>query len=135
MTRGVGELSVALAWWLVVLGADYVQRRGFFLIPALTALSFAVLAANIFADQWLSLMPPPMPRWASAPGGAPGRALRALYLVLALLAPCVAGGDGARWTLPQRVRWGVASAPWLWRLRRSCGAMPTHRSACARRLP
>lgn len=36
---------MALAWWLVVLGADYVQRRGF--IPAPTALSFAVLAANI----------------------------------------------------------------------------------------
>ena len=47
MARGLGELAVALAWWLVVLGADYVQRRGFFLIPALTALSFAVLAANI----------------------------------------------------------------------------------------
>ena len=44
---GLGEVAVALAWWLVVLGADYVQRRQFFVIPAATAASFALLAANI----------------------------------------------------------------------------------------
>lgn len=47
MARGLGEVAVALAWWLVVLGADYVQRRQFFVIPAATAASFALLAANI----------------------------------------------------------------------------------------
>lgn len=31
--RGGAEVSAALAWWLVVLGADYVQRHHFFLIP------------------------------------------------------------------------------------------------------
>lgn len=47
MRRGVGELAVALAWWLVVIGADYVQRRHFFIIPTLTAISYALLVANI----------------------------------------------------------------------------------------
>lgn len=47
MSRGLGELAVAAAWWLVVLGADYVQRRQFFVIPAVSAVSFALLAANI----------------------------------------------------------------------------------------
>lgn len=47
MSRGAGELAVAGAWWLVVIGADYVQRRSFFVIPAATAVSFALLVANI----------------------------------------------------------------------------------------
>ena len=47
MTRGVGELSVALAWWLVVLGADYTQRGHFSVITAATAVSLALLLANI----------------------------------------------------------------------------------------
>lgn len=47
MSRGFGELAVAAAWWLVVVGADYVQRRQFFVIPAVTAVSFALLVANI----------------------------------------------------------------------------------------
>lgn len=47
MSRGAGELAVAGAWWLVVIGADYVQRRGFFIVPAVTAVSFALLVANI----------------------------------------------------------------------------------------
>lgn len=47
MARGVGELAVALAWGLVVVGADYVQRGQFFLIPAVAAASYALLVANI----------------------------------------------------------------------------------------
>lgn len=55
MSRGLGEVTAAVAWWLVVLGADYVQRRHFFLIPAVSAVSFGLLVANIlliagFAD-------------------------------------------------------------------------------------
>ncbi len=53
--RGLGELATGLAWWLVVLGADYVQRRHFLIIPTFTALSFALLVTNVlivngFAD-------------------------------------------------------------------------------------
>lgn len=47
MHRGLGEVVVALAWWGVVVGADLVQRERFFLIPAVTAVSFALLVANI----------------------------------------------------------------------------------------
>jgi 1,4-dihydroxy-2-naphthoate octaprenyltransferase len=47
MSRGLGEAAVALAWWLVVIGADYTQRGHFFIIPAVAAVSFALLLANI----------------------------------------------------------------------------------------
>ena len=47
MARGAGELAVALAWWLVVLGADYVQRRGFSAMPAVIGVSYALMVANI----------------------------------------------------------------------------------------
>mgnify|MGYP000164381128 CR=1 FL=1 len=47
MSRGLGELAVAGAWWLVVVGADYVQRGQFFVVPAVIAVSYALLVANI----------------------------------------------------------------------------------------
>jgi 1,4-dihydroxy-2-naphthoate polyprenyltransferase len=47
MKRGLGELTVALTWGLVVIGADYVQRRQFFVIPAAVAVSYALLVGNI----------------------------------------------------------------------------------------
>lgn len=47
MSRGLGEFTVALVWFLVVVGADYVQRRQFFPIPASVALDFALLVAAL----------------------------------------------------------------------------------------
>ncbi len=47
MARGLGELAVALAWFLVVLGSDYVQRHQFFVTPASAALSLALLVAAL----------------------------------------------------------------------------------------
>ena len=47
MSRGLGELAVAMSWWLVVVGADYVQRSRFFVIPAYVAVSYAVMVATI----------------------------------------------------------------------------------------
>jgi 1,4-dihydroxy-2-naphthoate octaprenyltransferase len=47
MSRGLGELAVAGAWWLVVVGTDYVQRGKFFVIPAAVAVSYALLVVNI----------------------------------------------------------------------------------------
>jgi 1,4-dihydroxy-2-naphthoate octaprenyltransferase len=47
MSRGLGELAVALAWFLVVVGADYVQRRQFFIIPASAAASLALMVAAL----------------------------------------------------------------------------------------
>ena len=47
MKRGLGEFTVALTWGLVVVGADYVQRGQFFVIPYAVAVSFAWLVGNI----------------------------------------------------------------------------------------
>lgn len=47
MSRGLGELTVACAWWLVIVGADYVQRRHFFFMPWVVGFSYALLVANI----------------------------------------------------------------------------------------
>jgi 1,4-dihydroxy-2-naphthoate octaprenyltransferase len=47
MSRGLGELTVAACWWLVVVGADYVQRGQFFVIPAYVAVSYAVMVATV----------------------------------------------------------------------------------------
>lgn len=47
MSRGLGELTVALTWGLVVVGADYVQRGQFAWIPAAVAVSYALLVGNI----------------------------------------------------------------------------------------
>lgn len=47
MARGLGEPTVALVWFLVVVGADYVQRRQFFVIPASVAAGFALMVAAL----------------------------------------------------------------------------------------
>lgn len=47
MSRGLGEVTVALAWFLVVIGADYVQRRQFFVIPASAAAGLALMVAAL----------------------------------------------------------------------------------------
>ncbi|MFZ1499150.1 MAG: prenyltransferase, partial [Giesbergeria sp.] len=47
MKRGWGEVSVALAWALVVVGADYGQRGRFFLVPAAAALGYGLMIGNI----------------------------------------------------------------------------------------
>lgn len=112
MSRGLGELSVAAAWWLVVLGADYVQRRHFFLIPAVTAVSFGLLAANILLINGVPDAP------ADAQVGKNTLAVRLgpvgaawLYLGLAVLAH--AWLALAVWQLipPQQALWGLVSLP------------------------
>ncbi|MDZ4282396.1 MAG: prenyltransferase [Hydrogenophaga sp.] len=47
VSRGLGELTVALVWFLVVVGADYVQRRQFFVIPASAAAGFALMVGAL----------------------------------------------------------------------------------------
>ena len=47
MSRGLGELTVALVWFLVVVGADLVQRQQWFPIPASVALNFSGLVAAL----------------------------------------------------------------------------------------
>jgi 1,4-dihydroxy-2-naphthoate polyprenyltransferase len=45
--RGLGETTVALVWFLVVIGADVVQRRQLFVIPASAALGYALMVASL----------------------------------------------------------------------------------------
>jgi 1,4-dihydroxy-2-naphthoate octaprenyltransferase len=47
MARGLGELAVSMAWGLVVVGADYVQRGQFFVVAVVVAMGYALLVANI----------------------------------------------------------------------------------------
>ena len=47
MSRGLGELAVALAWAWVVIGADYVQRGHFVWLPAVAAVGYGLMIANI----------------------------------------------------------------------------------------
>jgi 1,4-dihydroxy-2-naphthoate octaprenyltransferase len=47
MMRGLGEFTVGLAWLLVVVGADYVQRGAFFFMPWAVGLSYGLLISNI----------------------------------------------------------------------------------------
>ena len=47
MSRGLGELAVAAAWWGVVIGANFVQRHQFSVIAASLGFSLALLVACI----------------------------------------------------------------------------------------
>ena len=47
MSRGWGELAVAAGWWLVVVGADFVQRRAFGEIAMIVGVSPALLIAAV----------------------------------------------------------------------------------------
>lgn len=47
MSRGLGEPAIALGWLMVVLGADYVQRGSFSLLPLTAGVSYALLVANL----------------------------------------------------------------------------------------
>ncbi len=47
MSRGLGEVAVMAMLWLLVIGADYVQRQTFLLVPSVTAVSFAILGSLI----------------------------------------------------------------------------------------
>ena len=46
-SRGLGEPSVALGFGLIVVGTDYVQRGGFSGLPAVAAISYALLVTNV----------------------------------------------------------------------------------------
>lgn len=46
-SRGLGEFAVTTGWLLVVVGTDYVQRRGWSFVPVAAGLGFALLVANV----------------------------------------------------------------------------------------
>ncbi len=51
MCRGLGELAVGLAWALMVVGADYVQRGHFAALPVWASLGYGLLIANILVGN------------------------------------------------------------------------------------
>lgn len=46
-SRGLGELCVAAGFLLIVVGTDFVQRKGFAVAPFVAGLSYALLVANL----------------------------------------------------------------------------------------
>lgn len=125
MSRGLGEATVALVWFLVVVGADYVQRQRFFLIPASAAAGWALMVAallliNGFPDAH-----------ADARVGKRTLVVRlGATPAAALYAGLVLGAHAwlalSVWLLipPQPALWGLVSLPlslaatfWLWRHR------------------
>lgn len=53
MSRGMGELAIALGWLAVVVGTDYVQRGSFSVMPFAAGVSYALLVAGLlFINQF-----------------------------------------------------------------------------------
>jgi len=51
-SRGIGEFTITIAWMMIVIGSDYVQRGAFALTPAIAGLAYALLVSNIlFINQ------------------------------------------------------------------------------------
>jgi 1,4-dihydroxy-2-naphthoate octaprenyltransferase len=77
-SRGAGEACVAIGFALIVIGADYVQRRGFSTLPAVASACYALLVTNVLyinqfpdckADElagkrhWVVRLGPQRARW------------------------------------------------------------------------
>lgn len=111
-SRGLGEIAVALGFMLIVVGADYVQRGHFALLPWVAALPYgllvsAILYINQFPDRaadaaagkrhWVVRLPPAL--------AARGYGLIVLAAYGALAAGVVWGG------LPAATLAALAAAP------------------------
>lgn len=131
MSRGLGELTVAAVWTLVVVGADAVQRGSLFIVPVFTALSFGLLAANILLINGV-----PDAR-ADASVGKITLAVRAgrrgavwLYALVTLLAHGWLVWGVLHFLQPERAIWGLISLPFSV----AAGVLLWQRSATPERL-
>lgn len=51
-SRGFGEITITIAWMMIVIGSDYVQRGSFALTPFITGFAYGLLVANVlFINQ------------------------------------------------------------------------------------
>lgn len=46
-SRGLGELAIAAAWWLVVVGSDFVQRGSIAVAPLAAGIGYGLMVANL----------------------------------------------------------------------------------------
>src|SRR5574343_764994 len=133
MARGLGELTVAGAWALVVVGADAVQRGSVFIVPVVLALSYGLLIANILLINGVPDAP------ADAQVGKATLAVRLgprgaalLYGALALLAHGWLLWGVWHFLQPERALWVCCrhrSVVWP---HGCCGSVRTTPSACSR---
>lgn len=112
MSRGLGELAVAVAWSLVVVGADAVQRGTVSIVPLAVSLSYGLLIANILLINGVP------DAQADAAVGKATLAVRlgpqgaaALYALIALLAHGWLAWGAWHFLQPERALWGLVSAP------------------------
>ena len=111
-SRGLGEFCVAAGFALIAVGADYVQRRGFDLLPLAAVSCYALLVTNVlyinqFPDyradadagklHWVARLGPERARW-----GYPAIAAVAYAALAALVAADV---------LPASALAGLLAAP------------------------
>ena len=112
MARGLGELAVAAAWSLVVVGADAVQRGSVFIVPVLVSLSYGLMVANILLINGV-----PDARADASVGKrtlavlAGPRGAAVLYAAIALLAHGWLAWGAWHFLQPERALWGLLSAP------------------------
>lgn len=120
MKHGLGEVTVALTWGLVVVGADYVQRGKFFVIPVAISVSFALLVGNILVINGFP------DAAADAQVGKRTLVVRLgtrrvawLYLLVVLLAHAWLATGVWLFIHPEPALWGLASMPlslWAFKL-------------------
>jgi len=112
MSRGLGELTVAAVWSLVVVGADAVQRGSVFVVPVFTSLSFGLLAANILLINGLpdAVSDAAVGKATLAVRAGP-RGAAVLYALLVLLAHGWLAWGVWQFLQPERAIWGLLSAP------------------------
>ena len=112
MSRGLGELAVGLAWGLMVVGADYVQRGHFALAPVAAGASYALLIANILiANGFPDVVPDALVGKRTLVVRLTPMRAAWLYLALALLAHGGVAVLVAVGVLPAPLLWALASLP------------------------
>jgi 1,4-dihydroxy-2-naphthoate octaprenyltransferase len=112
MSRGWGELAVAAGWWLIVVGADYVQRQHFSTLAALAGVPMALLVADIL---WAAEFPDAKADAASGKHTGvvrlgPRRAAWVYAAGVLAAHAWVLAGCWAGW-LPAQAVWALAAAP------------------------
>jgi len=136
LARRLRPALAVLVWWLVVLGADYMGRQHFFLIPALTAASFALLVgcAALASPELAQADGEPDRPFAAWPQSR-WRRFAVGYALLALAAYAGLVLGVAMLYQPTQAVWGLLSLPFsawaaalLWRH----GDQPQYRQSAGR---